>query len=57
MLQALESIEELLVEGNGAAIQEHFNLCHPVDTTNEHDMSFFYEALIEFIIDYLNQFQ
>lgn len=57
VLEALQSIEELLEQENGAALQEHFNLCHPVDVANEKDMSFFYEALLEFIVDYFNQFQ
>lgn len=57
MLEALNSVEELFEQHNGAALQDLFNLCHPVDTDAPKEMSFFYEALFEWIIDYVNQFQ
>lgn len=55
--EALFAIEELLERENGDAVQELFNLCHPIDTSNEKDMSFFYEALMEFIVEYIESFQ
>lgn len=57
MVEALKSIDEFLVQENGAALQDHFNLCHPVNTANEKEMTFFYEILMEFIFDYIRQFQ
>lgn len=57
LLEALESIEQLMVQENGAAVQEHFNLCRPVDTADTNDISYFYEALLDYIIDFINEFQ
>lgn len=58
VMATLETIEEILEQDNGGTqLQEHFNLCHPVDVADPKDISFFYEALIEFIIDYIGQFQ
>lgn len=57
LLQALQSIDALLIQANGVALQEYFSLCHPVNTTNGNEMSFFYETLIDYIIEYIGKFQ
>lgn len=58
VLTALEAIDTILEQENGGAnLQEQFNLCHPIDTANANEIGFFYEALLDYIIDYIEQFQ
>ena len=51
---AFNQIEELIESGDGAAIQETFNLCDPLDTTNAQEIATFYYILIQHIAQYLN---
>lgn len=54
---ALESLELMLWADEGLRVQELLNLCHPVDTNNQQAISFVFESIIEFINNYIEQFQ
>lgn len=58
VLDAMDAIEEIMHQANGGqTLQELFNLCHPVATADPTQITFFYDALVDFIQDYIRQYQ
>lgn len=54
---AFRELDALVVAGDGVAIQEALNLCHPVDTENVQDIGVLFQRHIDYIIDYIEHFQ
>ena len=54
---AFAEINRRIVAGEEDSLQNDLDLCHPVDTENPSDIALFYESLIQFITDFIDENQ
>lgn len=54
---AFRELDALVVAGDGVAIQEALHLCHPVDTDSLTDVGALFQRHLDYIIDYIENFQ
>jgi len=53
--EAFEAAEQLVINDEGEELQELFNLCSPVDTDSQNDVSLFFQSFYDMLIDYVQQ--
>lgn len=57
MQDAILELDALVQGGKGKEIQSILNLCNPVDTESVTDVASLFEIYLNYIADYIDQFQ
>lgn len=55
--EAFEEAERMIIEDDADDLQELFNLCNPIDTDDDNDVSSFFQNFYDLLVEYVQQQQ